>query len=250
MTVGQQASPRILEFERCLNFRDLGGYEGLHGRRVRWRRLFRSMTPEFMSEADLQQARALGIGLVIDMRGSRYTSGPLADPPVQRVAVGSRRAWRWDQEALDRFRESPPEVALPAVLDRLGRTFARAVAAMADEDVPVLFHCRLGKDRSGVLAAVLLKLLGVRDTDVIADYLMSGDAAASAAPIVTQNGDDPRRSAARVVREPAQRAAMESLLARLREEGGAYAYLRKHGVPKYKLQRLIERLLEPGARDS
>ena len=147
-----------------------------------------------------------------------------------------------------KYRALPPEVQLPQVLDRLGRNFAKGVAAIADEEGATLFHCRIGKDRSGVFAALLLKLLGVSDEDIIADYLLSGDAASTAKPLVTEDGgDDPTQSEARVVREPATRHLMELTLARLESEyGGAYAYLRHHGVPKYKLERLIERTLEPG----
>jgi protein-tyrosine phosphatase len=248
VTAGTGAPPRSIEFERCFNFRDLGGYAGRDGRHVRWRRLFRSMTPQYMTTADVAKARDLGIALVFDIRGRQATSGPIGEPPGKRVAYKPRRSVLWTPEALQKYRQQPPEVQLPQVLDRLGRNFARGVTAIADEDAAALFHCRLGKDRSGVLAAVLLKLLGVSDEDVIADYLLSGDAATTAKPLVTEDGDDPTQSEARVVREPAQRQLMELVLARLESEyGGAYAYLRRHGVPKYKLDRLIARTLEPSA---
>jgi protein-tyrosine phosphatase len=245
VTVETGSPPRAIEFERCFNFRDLGGYAGRDGRRLRWRRLFRSMTPEYMTEADVAKARELGVRLVFDIRGRRFTSGPIGDPPGRRIAYRPRRGVTWTPEAMQRYRALPPEVQLPQVLDRLGRNFAKGVEAMADEEGAVLFHCRLGKDRSGVLAAVLLKLLGVGDEDVIDDYLRSGDGAAVARPLVIANGDDPTQSEARVVREPAQRSLMEATLARLESEyGGAYAYLRKYGVPKYKLDLMIEKTSE------
>jgi hypothetical protein len=119
---------------------------------------------------------------------------------------------------------------------------------MADEDGATLFHCRLGKDRSGVFSAILLKLLGVNDADIAADYVMSGDAASTAKPLVTENGDDPTMSESRVVREGAQPHLIELVLAKLESEyGGPRAYLRKYGVPKHKIERFIERTLEPAA---
>jgi protein tyrosine/serine phosphatase len=250
VTVEADAPPRFIEFERCFNFRDLGGYFGRDGRRVRWRRVFRSMTPQYMSPADLEKARGLGIGLVYDIRGARFQSGPLAGPPVRRVAYRPRLHVAWTPESLQHYRALPAEVQLPQVLDRLGRNFARGAAAMADEDGAVLFHCRLGKDRSGVFAAILLKLLGVSNEDVIADYVLSGDASSAAKPLLLEDGnDDPTQSESRVVREPAQRHLIELVLQKLESEyGGAYAYLRKHSVPKHKLHRLIDRLLEPAGR--
>jgi protein-tyrosine phosphatase len=245
VTAGTADPPRIIEFERCFNFRDIGGYAGRDGRRVRWRRLFRSMTPEYMTEADVAKARGLGITLIYDIRGHRFSSGPLAQPPVRRIAHRPRRYLPWSPESLQRYRELPPEVQLPQVLERLGRSYAKGAAAIADEEGAVLFHCRIGKDRTGVFAALLLKLMGVSDEDVIADYVLSGDAAARARPLVTEDGDDPTMSESRVVREPAQAHLMELVLERLEKAyGGAHAYLRQHGAPKHKLQRLVERFLE------
>ena len=81
---------RHLSFERCFNFRDLGGYATEDGRRVKWRRLFRSMTPQWMTPADVEEAKALGIELVVDLRGPRDdTSGPLGEPPARRIAPGT-----------------------------------------------------------------------------------------------------------------------------------------------------------------
>ncbi|HWC30957.1 MAG TPA: tyrosine-protein phosphatase [Dehalococcoidia bacterium] len=246
MTAEASAPPRFIEFERCFNFRDIGGYVGRDGRRVRWGRLYRSMTPEYMTPADVEKARKLGIGFVFDIRGWLASSGPLGEPPGRRFAHRPRRRTFWTPDMVQAYRQLPPEVQLPQVVDRLGRAFAKAVALMADEESATLFHCRLGKDRSGVFAALLLKLLGVGDEDVIAEYLLSGNAAEIARPLVTEDGDDPTQSESRVVREPATRHLMELTLARLRDEyGGAYAYLHRHGVPKYKLNRFIERTLEP-----
>src|SRR5215213_5459091 len=74
---------RHLSFERCFNFRDIGGYETEDGRRVMWQRLFRSMTPQWMTPADAARARELGIELLIDLRGPRDdNSGPLGESPV------------------------------------------------------------------------------------------------------------------------------------------------------------------------
>ena len=92
MTLQTGAPPRIIEFERCFNFRDIGGYAGRDGRRVRWRRLFRSMTPQYMTEADVAKARGLGITLVFDIRGPQATSGPLGEPPAAASSTGRAEA--------------------------------------------------------------------------------------------------------------------------------------------------------------
>src|SRR5512146_1527979 len=153
---------RSIEFERCFNFRDLGGYEAADGRNLRWHRLYRSMTPEFMSAADAEKARDLDIELVIDLRGPRFpTSGPIDEPPARRITPGRRRALVRNPEELKTFLQLSPEDAMPQVLDRMGPAIAKGVGAIAEAHGPALVHCRLGKDRTGVFCATLLKLLGV-----------------------------------------------------------------------------------------
>jgi protein-tyrosine phosphatase len=156
---------RHIVFEGCFNFRDLGGYQAAHGSHIRWRKLFRSMTPEWMTERDVERARALHIELIIDLRGPDAPgSGPLGLPPTRRVAVGPSlsRSWTSAQEQL--FRAAPPEVALPTLLERSAPAFCQAVVVLAaNPSRNVLFHCRLGKDRTGVVSALLLKLFGVSD---------------------------------------------------------------------------------------
>ena len=75
---------RVLTFEHCFNFRDLGGYAGLDGRPVRWRRLFRSMTPQYMSEADAVAVAELKITLVIDFEGTSTAAQDRCRPPGAR----------------------------------------------------------------------------------------------------------------------------------------------------------------------
>lgn len=237
---------RHIEFERCFNFRDLGGYVGLDGRTVRWRRLFRSMTPEYFSTADIEAARALGIGLVIDLRGPRFkTSGPLGEQPARRVAPGRRRPLTRNRQALREYLELPPDEALPLVVDRMGPAFARAAGLIADEEAPVLIHCRLGKDRTGVFSAILLRLLGVQEETVIHDYLLSALSGAAARRLLAEMEPPDQRNESRVAREPPDRAAIENTLHRLeRQYGGAEEYLRLYGLSPRKIRVLRTNLLE------
>ena len=111
---------RILTFERCFNFRDLGGYAGLDGRPVRWRRLFRSMTPQYMSDTDAVAVAGLNVGLVIDLRGERYvSSGPVPIPQGTRLALSPTSVQRTAAE-YERYRAAPPQEALPRLLESHG----------------------------------------------------------------------------------------------------------------------------------
>jgi hypothetical protein len=238
-----------IDFETCFNFRDLGGYAGLHNRTVRRGRVFRSMTPEYMNEADARRTRDLNIGLVIDFRGDRYeTSGPISEPPARRITAAP--VFLHDMANLPpdvaALMAAPPEDALPRLLNAYAGAFAEALTAMcAEPGANVLFHCRLGKDRTGVFAALLLKLLRVSDTDVIEDYMLTAQAEPQMKQMLAGLEDPITSREPRVAREPVERRAIECVLQRLESQfGTAYNYFLRLGVASANLDALIESLLE------
>ncbi len=238
---------RHIEFQACFNFRDVGGYAGIDGRTVRWGRLYRSMTPQYMTAADARKASALGIELVIDLRGERFSSsGPIGEPPAVRVPAGPSNAWQ-TPDSLEAFLLMAPEDALPKVLEVYGVYFANSVRAMASHaGGPVLFHCRLGKDRSGVFAALLLKLAGVSDDEIVADYLLTQrDEDAMRDFILRAEAESPIREA-RLTSEPVRRESIEAVLRTLDSSyGGASGYFARLGVPAETLALVVESILEP-----
>ena len=244
---------RILRFERCFNFRDLGGYIGRDRRPVRWRRLFRSSTPEYMTEADAVAVASLNLGLVIDFRGERFpTSGPVTGSNGARLTLAPPSVRRDDPE-YERYRVAPPSEALPEVLERYGFQFAAALSAMAQHpDANILFHCRLGKDRTGVFAALVLKVLGVSDDDVLQDYRLTTGQEPFCRAVLQEYDDDeeaPSREP-RVAKEPPSREAMEGVLQRLAGRyGGAHAYFARYGVPEALIDAFVGNALEPAAGD-
>jgi protein-tyrosine phosphatase len=232
---------RHIEFERCFNFRDLGGYEAARGRHVRWRRLFRSMTPEYMTEADVAFAREhLGLRKMIDLRrpaDEHMGSGLLGEPPVRRLLVTLA-----DARGFPELRELPYEQNLARGIELNGPRFVEALAFLADgDDGAALFHCHTGKDRTGQMAAVVLKLLGVRDADVIEDYMHSvpGFAAMRAVGLPIFPDDAPS-----IAKTPPEEGWVRLLLAKLESLGGAEAYLKAAGAPDELLARFRESVLE------
>jgi hypothetical protein len=243
---------RFIPFETCFNFRDLGGYTGLHNRKVRWGRVYRSMAPIYMTEADVERARELNIRLVIDLRGASFeTSGPIGEPPARRIPVGPnfRRMMEEASPEIQAFLTAPPEDALPRLLTSYAPSFAEAITAMAaDLDANMMFHCRLGKDRTGVFAALLLKLLRVSDGDVVEDYMLTAQAEEQMKRLLDSHDDTLGARAPRVAREPVEHGAIESVLERLESQyGTAYNYFLRQGVLPADLNALIENLLEPAA---
>jgi len=233
----------MIAFEACLNFRDLGGYATADGRRVRTGRLFRSMTPEFMTEADLRCATDdLGVRLVIDLRNAAdRDSGPIGEPPRRRHVLGFV-----EMADFDELRELPPEEALPLHLDLSSSAIAEAIDILSDgRDGAALFHCQTGKDRTGVLAAVLLRALGVSEEDVMADYLAGVPLTAEVIALLAANGRPMSPRAPLHAREPSKEEAMRAFLKRLEDEfGGARSYLLSHGVRDDVLENFVTGMLE------
>ena len=232
---------RHIQFERCFNFRDLGGYAAAEGRRVRWRRLFRSMTPEYMTEADVAFARGeLGLRRLIDLRrpaDEHMSSGPLGNPPVERRLVILA-----DARGFPELKTLPYEQNLARGIELNGPLFVEALSFLAaEDDGAALFHCHTGKDRTGQVAAVILKLLGVSDEDVVDDYLYSvaGFSAMRAAGLPIFPDDAPS-----IAKTPPEEGWVRLLLARLEAMGGVEAYLKAAGATDELLGRFRQSLLE------
>jgi protein-tyrosine phosphatase len=174
---------RTIAFEAVFNFRDLGGYRGVGGRPVRWRTLFRADGLHRLNEAESERLRELGIVTVIDLR----TPDEVADRGRVPDAVVARAYHHLPMFDVVPDWSGLPDVAAPGFLaDRYtemletGRSaVATALELLADpESLPAVFHCAAGKDRTGILAAIVLELLGVDRATVVADYARSHEAMA------------------------------------------------------------------------
>ncbi|RTL66246.1 MAG: tyrosine-protein phosphatase [Pseudonocardiaceae bacterium] len=169
------SSPATGGLDGAFNFRDLGGLRAGSGSLVRRGVLFRSDTLQALTPADVAQlTERLRLELIVDLRiGPEAVSegrGPMAEVPVSYLNAPLR-----DLPVSDL---PPHEQSLRFYIEHLESptsvlsTVVRIVAAMAGR--PVLLHCAAGKDRTGLVVALLLRLLGVDDEDIVADYLRSG----------------------------------------------------------------------------
>lgn len=170
---------RCVRFEAAFNFRDLGGYGCKDGRRLRWRRLFRSDALQWMTQGDAHKAReVLGVRSVVDLRDTeevqRNGRAPFLQHPVRYFHVpildGERRA---SQQAQERPDFDMARLYL-RMLRKGAQDFVKAMRTIAERShEPVVFHCAAGKDRTGLLAAILLGAMGVSDDDIVGDYALT-----------------------------------------------------------------------------
>lgn len=171
MTDPTETFERRLPFERVSNFRDLGGYETREGRRVRWRTVFRTSTLSQTTRADVQRLLGLDLALVLDLRTNeeleRHGISSLHQHGVEHRHVPYGRVTMRDPTGPGLDYLQGVEQAVTAI----GAVFA--AIAEADERKAVAFNCEGGKDRTGVTAALLLRLLGVPDETIVEDYALT-----------------------------------------------------------------------------
>ena len=245
------APARTLALPGAHNLRDLGGYAAEGGRITRWRRVLRADSPHGLAPEGLARLKAEGLRTVIDLRTADEAAAQpnpfAADPAVA-------------------YRALPlvPDLA-PAALfaeaarggDVLGAFYARALeehrAAMRDvlsavasaPDGAVMVHCTVGKDRTGLVAALVLAVAGVAQETIVADYaLTEAMIAALAAGLIDQarrHGADPA-AMARLMAAPAgtMRATLAGLAAR---HGSVTGYLDRIGLPPGDRSALRDRML-------
>jgi protein-tyrosine phosphatase len=240
---------RLIGLDGCLNFRDLGGYPTTDGRRVRWRQLFRSDALHLLSPADVAHVRdTLGIGDVIDLRSTAEVEtdgrGPLG---AETIRFHHLPLFDGDTGA----RSERPGVATLADRYFLLAEFAkgpiaRVLTTLARTTAPAVYHCAAGKDRTGVISAVLLGLLGVHDEIIIADYAATQENIdAIIDRLMATTGYQAMLSALPPDTLHAQPETMASFLARVRlEYGSMHAYARSAGVRAEAVGQLAARLVE------
>ncbi|MGZ4784095.1 MAG: tyrosine-protein phosphatase [Acidimicrobiales bacterium] len=171
---------RHVTMERLFNVRDLGGYQTADGRTTRWRTLYRADGIHHASEGDVERLLGLGLRTVLDLRthGELEQRGRFAADHVT-LAYHHLPVLR---ETWDGWVDVAPDVdAVPFLAQRYEEMLDDGAAALAGalevlaeaEAYPAVFHCAAGKDRTGVLAAVVLGLLGVDDDTITTDYGLS-----------------------------------------------------------------------------
>ena len=248
------APPRLVPLEGAFNFRDLGGYATADGRQTQWGRLFRSDALHELSRDDLEAVRALGIRTVLDLRTERELlrtgRGPLEGEPIgfHHLAVIPEGPSS-DGEAV-----AAPDTGDEHLADRYlwyldvgASALTRAFHLLGSaEQYPLVFHCAAGKDRTGVVAAMILDLCGVDHETIVADYVITGERIGL---ILARYQQDPRYAdrvaAIPPVRFSVNASSMEGFLAGIHStHGGSRAWLEGAGVPAETLDRLVAHLLD------
>ena len=178
---------RLLPLSKAHNVRDLGGYISADGRRVKWGQLYRADSLSKLDVGDLDYLARLGLRRVVDFRSEREQEGA----PDRLPAGAEHRSLPMEargangQDLLQMLRDSDVLNATDTaqLMRDINRQLVREYTSeyrdwlrqLATEEsaAPQIFHCRAGKDRTGLAAAILLTALGVPRDQIMADYLLS-----------------------------------------------------------------------------
>lgn len=240
------------DFDGCFNFRDIGGYPALNGRRVKWGRYFRAGRQDRMTTVDLERLARLNVGAQIDLRGDEEIAdqgrGPLSE-------MGA------DYHHLPVIPEGGREKLSLLVGDTgisgeryLGylsfgtETWQNLFELLAQpRNDALVIHCTAGKDRTGVSTAFLLSVLGVDRAFIEADYLLTNRDVVRQVNFVEGTvglPDDLTREELLVLAGVPETAMSVFLDGLDNQYGGAIEYLREAGVTDDNFAAVRKRFLD------
>ncbi len=180
----------VLEYDKLNNIRDLGGMKAVSGRRIKKEALIRCGHLVDLSREDVRKLAELADTIVdfrTDKERAEKSSDPIPDvsfihiPIVDSLTAGISREEESDKMIIGKMLLNP-DAAKEYMCD-MYRSFATQSALrqygaflrilLEDHKRAVLWHCTAGKDRAGIASAIVEKLLGVSDEDIINDYLFT-----------------------------------------------------------------------------
>jgi protein tyrosine/serine phosphatase len=245
---------RHLEWDGCLNVRDLGGVALAGGGQTRYGSLVRADNIRRLSDDGWRSLEAHGVTRIVDLRWPEELA---EDPPrdvdidVVHVSLLGDLDPNFTDDIRDYMAVDDPAgywaIAYTRILRAFAPNLARALAAIADApDGAVLFHCAGGKDRTGLVAALLLRLAGAPLDEIARDYaLTAGRRARGRDPWVESAPDEDERER-RLFMQHSPAEAMQRALEQLEDEHGSVeAYLGHAGLDDARIERLRERLRRP-----
>ena len=241
---------RMIVLEGAVNFRDLGGYEA----GAQPDPLAHALPRRWPGRADRDRplgAPGLGIRTVIDLRSGSELERGRFDVEAHPAAFHHFPFIDELPDAQD-FDRRPGLLGsqyLEIVRDAGGQILAALEVLASPDALPAVFHCTAGKDRTGVLSAIVLSLLGVDEPTVVADYALSGAAMLRLRAKLIQKYPEGRETIENIDEvfsaDPAQ---MEQLLDHIQEQYGSVgAYVEGLGASPDLVERLRAALLEPAS---
>lgn len=253
--VGEECRSRWTELAAVDNVRDLGGLPVEGGGRTRFGVAFRASTPQQATADDVARlVDGLGIRTLLDLRlpdeAAREGHGLLGEAGLHVINLPVRKG---DSTVRDVVMPDTRTTDLGLLYEQLlagsAESIVTAARHVADpERHALVFHCAAGKDRTGVLAAVLLDAVGVTADAIVEDYAMTAErehrVRERLVEIPAYSDLPPVAEGIMGVKAAAIRRFVETLRS---SHGGAAAFLLRHGLGEDELAALRQALVTPPA---
>lgn len=244
---------RLIRLDAVHNFRDMGGYPTTTGRTTKWRTLFRADGLYRLAGSDLEVVAALGLRTVIDLRTPAELDErgrfPVDDHPVDFHHVSIiERTWNPEDIAADDDAADFLEAAYLRMLEDGLTKFPRAIKSLCGHDaLPAVFHCAAGKDRTGMMAMLVLGALEVADEYIVADYSLTQEGMARFQEWALRNFPEAyqRMSSMPAYFSASVPEAMMRMIGHVRRDHGSITnYVLELGVTQGEIDHLREHLLD------
>lgn len=247
-------------FKSILNFRDIGGISISGNRKISGGFIFRSANPDTISRSDIKKLQQLNIKTIIDLRApSEQKKKRVICDHIETISLPLDFQQKTRERMMPYFRKKNSEQIISdisnalylemtdATRDIIGEVFD---VLLSVERSPVLIHCQAGKDRTGIVSALILLALGADRQLIIDDFMRSND---SLIPYFRRKfllrkilsfGSFPARNVmfAVTVRQRNIESVIDMVLVHY---GGIEAYLNASGFDVSRLEELRERIILP-----
>lgn len=164
-----QKKKRLSLLESTCNTRDIGGYQTKQGKKTKYNKLIRSDEQKSLSEKDIAYLLENKITTIIDMREEIQTKSY----PSPFLSLSSFSYYAIPIEEGNYIPETPQAVPHSYLEIAKALNILQVFKKIASAPYGVMFHCSAGKDRTGVVSAILLLFASVDETDIIEDYMMT-----------------------------------------------------------------------------
>jgi protein-tyrosine phosphatase len=178
-------SNRHIYFKNAVNFRDIGGLKTKDGTTVKWGKIYRSDNLSRLKNKEFDKFNSLGIQTVFDLRTSGEIAGKQDNLP-KNVKYIHTPIVKDSADVLASIKgqvirgKITEEQSLQFMNDLYGSIVSENIPALRQmikdalqSDAPILYHCSAGKDRTGIVTAMILSILNVERETIIDEYLLS-----------------------------------------------------------------------------
>ena len=175
---------RLLELDGASNFRDLGGYEATDGMRLKKGLVYRSDSLSYLTQNDIKKIQKIGIKTVCDFRSdhemkespspfSFATTPKLNHLPIKTLGTQDLKELSSKEDVTSQELANELQEHYVLYVNQHKKVYCKFINTIANGEIPLVFHCFAGKDRTGYGALLFLSIMGVKKETIIEDYLLT-----------------------------------------------------------------------------